>query len=168
MWMKSVLACGFVLALASAASAQTKFSGAQQCAKPDPEYTVPVGDRPDHVMSLSKGRCTWTKGEIAGVQLKDEDDTLVSDISGNTARERGYGVFTRADGDKGFVRFEGTATLKDKMPVSDQGTWSFTGGIGKVKGIKGKGTYKGKWNPDGTSTFDIEGEYQLATAPSGK
>ena len=168
MRMKSVLVCGFVLTVAAAASAQTKFSGAMQCAKPDPEYMVPVGDRPNHIMSLSKDKCTWTQGEIAGIQIKDEDDTIVSDISGNAARERGYGVTVLANGDKGFLRFEGTTTLKDKAPVSTQGTWSFTGGTGKLKGIRGKGTYKGKWNPDGTSTFDIDGEYQLPTATSSK
>ncbi|MGH9195135.1 MAG: hypothetical protein ACRD1T_05290 [Acidimicrobiia bacterium] len=164
--MKLVLVCGFVLTVTAAASAQTKFSGTQQCAKPEPEYAVQVGDRPDHIMSLSKSKCTWTKGEIAGVQIKDEDDTVVSDISGNSARDRGYGVAVLANGDKGFVRFEGTTTVKDKAPVTGQGTWSFTGGTGKLKGLKGKGTYKGKWNPDGTATFEIEGEYQLATANS--
>ncbi len=165
---KFVLVCGLVLTIATAASAQTKFSGTQQCAKPDPEYTVPVGDRPDHMMSLVKDKCTWTGGEIGGVQLKDEDDTIVSDISGSRARERGYGVATFANGEKAFVQFQGTTTLKDKAPVTGQGTWSFTGGTGKLKGLKGKGTYKGKYNPDGTATFEIEGEYQLTTATSGK
>ena len=69
--MQFVLVCGLVLTIATAASAQTKFSGTQQCAKPDPVYTVPVGDRPDHMMSLVKDKCTWTGGEIGGVQLKD-------------------------------------------------------------------------------------------------
>lgn len=165
---KFVLACGLVLAIATAAPAQTKFSGTQQCAKPDPEYTVPVGDRPDHMISLAKDKCTWTSGEIGGFQLKDEDDTIVSDISGSRARDRGNGVANLANGDKAFVQFQGTTTLKDKAPVTGQGTWSFTGGTGKLKGLKGKGTYKGKWNPDGTSTFEIEGEYQLTTATSGK
>ena len=168
MWMKSVLVFGLVLTMATAASAQSKFSGTQQCAKPDPVYTVPVGDRPDHMMSLVKDKCTWTGAEIGGVQLKDEDDTIVSDISGSRARDRGYGVATLANGEKAFVQFQGTNTIKDKTPVTGQGTWSFTGGTGKQKGLKGKGTYKGKWNPDGTSTFEIEGEYQLTTPTSGK
>ena len=168
MRMKFVLVCGLVVTMATAASAQSKFSGTQQCAKPDPVYTVPVGDRPDHMISLVKDKCTWTGGEIGGVQLKDEDDTIVSDISGSRARDRGHGVATLASGDKAFVQFQGTTTLKDKAPVTGQGTWSFTGGSGKLKTLKGKGTYKGKWNPDGTSTLEIEGEYQLTMATSGK
>jgi len=166
--MECVLLFGLVLTMATAASAQTKFSGTQQCAKPDPVYTVPVGDRPDHMMSLIKDKCTWTSGEIGGVKLKDEEDTIVSDSSGSRARDRGIGVASLVDGDKAFVQFQGTGTLKDNMPVTGQGTWSFTGGTGKLKTLKGKGTYKGKWNPDGTSTFEIEGEYQLATATTGK
>lgn len=156
---KFILMGALLLMMATAASAQTKFSGTTQCAKPDPEYMVPVGDRPDHMMSLSKDKCTWTSGEIRGVQLKDEDDTVVSDIRGNNSRERGTGVANLANGDKAFVSFQGTTTIKDKVPVATHGTWSFTGGTGKMKGLSGKGTYKGKWNPDGTSTFQIEGEY---------
>ena len=163
-----ILVCGLALCIATAASAQSKFSGTQQCAKPDPAYTVPVGDRPDHTISLIKDKCTWTSGEIGGVQLKDEDDTIVSDATGNRARDRGNGVATLANGEKAFVQFQGTTTLKNNVPVTGQGTWSFTGGTGKQKGLKGKGTFKGKWNPDGTSTFEIEGEYELATATSSK
>jgi hypothetical protein len=166
--MKCVLVFGVVLTMATAASAQSKLSGTQQCAKPDPVYTVPVGDRPDHTMSLIKDKCTWTSGEIGGVKLKDEEDTIVSDSSGSRARDRGIGVGTLVDGDKAFVQFQGTGALKDNMPVSGQGTWSFTGGTGKLKTLKGKGTYKGKWNPDGTSTFEIEGEYQLTAATTSK
>ena len=159
---------GLALAIATAGSAQNKFSGKQQCAKPDPVYTVPVGDRPDHTISLIKDKCTWTAGEIGGIQLKDEEDTIVSDSTGGRARDRGNGVATLANGEKAFVQFQGTTVIKDNLPVTGEGTWSFTGGTGKQKGIKGKGTFKGKWNPDGTSTFEIEGEYQLAAAPGNK
>jgi hypothetical protein len=168
MWVKFVPVFGLVLTIATAASAQSKFSGTQQCAKPDPVYTVPVGDRPDHMISLIKDKCTWTAGEIGGIQLKEEDDTIVSDSSGSRARDRGNGVATLANGERAFVQFQGTTTLKDKAPVTGEGTWSFTSGTGKQKGLKGKGTFKGKWNADGTSTFEIEGEYQLMTATGGK
>jgi hypothetical protein len=57
--------------------------------------------------------------------------------------------------------------MKDKMPADGHGTWAFTGGTGKLKGIKGKGTFSGKWNPDGTGAFDIEGDYMLV-APKGE
>ena len=50
--------------------------------------------------------------------------------------------------------------MKDGVP-QEEGTWNFTGGIGKLKGIKGKGTYKGKGASDGTVTYEVEGEYEL-------
>ena len=36
-----------------------------------------------------------------------------------------------------------------------------SGGTGKLKRIKGKGTYKGKPDPEGNLIFDSEGEYEL-------
>ena len=89
--MKSILVCGFVLMTATAAPAQTKFSGSQTCAKPEPNYTLSVGDSADHVVSLTKDKCTWTRGEIAGVKLKEDTDTIVSeDISATAALDRGW------------------------------------------------------------------------------
>ena len=164
MRIRSILVCGVLLAVAAAASAQTKITGAQQCAKSDPEYTVPVGDKPDHVMLLAKQKCTWTSGEIAGVQIKEEDDTVVSDMNGSVGLDKGYGVGLMANGDKYFGHFEGKTVIKDKTPVSGTGTFTFTGGTGKLKGIKGKCPYKGTFNPDGTATFQIEGEYTLPAA----
>jgi hypothetical protein len=34
-------------------------------------------------------------------------------------------------------------------------------GTGKLKGIKGKGTFKGTPNADGTMSYAIEGEYSI-------
>ncbi len=166
---KALFVCGLVLIVAATAQAQTKFSGKMQCAKADPNYMAPVGDRSNHVLSLAKVKCTWTQGELAGAQLKDEDDTMFGDVSGNTSRDRGYGVGTSAAGDKYFVRFDGTTMLKDNAPVSGKCSWSFTaGGSGKWKGITGKGTCAGTFKPDGTSTWDVEGEYQIPAPAATK
>ena len=160
-----ILACSFVVMMATAASAQTKFSGSQACAKPDPNYSLSVGDTGDHVVSLTKDKCKWTRGQIAGLQLKEETDTIVSeDINATTSLDRGWGVTLMANGDTAFVKFEGTTIIRNDVPVSGRGTWSFTGGSGKLTGIKGKGTYEGKYNRDGTSTFEFTGEYQMPTA----
>ena len=77
------LACG-VLVLATMGAAQTpmKLVGRMQCAKPDPNYAVPVSDGANHAMSLSAVKCTWSDGAIAGDRLKDEEDTFVSDATG--------------------------------------------------------------------------------------
>jgi hypothetical protein len=51
--------------------------------------------------------------------------------------------------------------MKDGKPVSGEGTWTLVSGTGKLKGIKGKGTFKGTANADGSMTYQIEGDYLL-------
>ena len=38
---------------------------------------------------------------------------------------------------------------------------NFKGGTGKLKGLTGKGTCKGTFNADGTSSWDIQGDYKI-------
>lgn len=45
--------------------------------------------------------------------------------------------------------------------MEGKGTWGFTGGTGKLKGIKGKGTYTCKPSGD-ENTCEVEGEYELS------
>jgi hypothetical protein len=152
----------FVFALATLASAQTKISGTLQCGKPDQQHAIEVGDRPNHSFAISQTKCTWTKPlEIAGIQTKEDVYTGFNEVSGNRARGQLYGVVTMTNGDKYYVRGQGSTTMKDGVPESAEGTWSFVSGTGKLKGLKGKGTYKGKYAPDGTATYEAEGEYEL-------
>ena len=153
----------FVLALASSAAAQTKTSGTISCAKPDPAYSVDAGDRAGHALGLMKSACTWTTPmQLEGVATKDGYDVVTSDRSGAKVRANGYHVSNLANGDKIFVRFSGTDTLtKDGLPATSVGTWSYTGGTGKFKGITGKGTYNGKPDASGHMVSAIEGDYTL-------
>ena len=50
--------------------------------------------------------------------------------------------------------------MKEQKLESGEGTWTFAGGTGKLKGIKGKGTYKCKPSGDNVDC-DVEGEYRL-------
>ena len=99
--------------------------------------------------------------EIAGAKSKDGVSTETTDISGNTVRVHGVHVTTMDSGDKYFVRYQGTGTTKDVALVSSKGTWSFNGGTGKLKGIKGKGTFTCTPSGDG-DTCEVEGDYQIA------
>ncbi|MCX6619376.1 MAG: hypothetical protein NTZ98_25185 [Acidobacteria bacterium] len=150
-----------VLALAALAAAQTKFSGAGQCGKVEKEYKIEVGDRPGHAFTIAQGKCTYTKGEIAGIQVKEEVWTGSGELSGNTIRVRFSSFLALTNGEKAYVRGDGTTTLKDGVPQTEEGKWTYAGGAGKLKGLKGKGTYKVKYAADGTSTFEAEGEYEL-------
>ena len=154
-----------LVALVTTSAAQTPMTlaGKMECAKPEPNYMVPVADTAKHALSLGMTKCTWSEGTVGGARLKDEEDTFVSDATGNSSQDRGYGVGSAVNGDKYFVHFKGTSTLKDGAPVSAACTWKFTGGTGKLKGITGKGKCKGTFQPDGKAAWEVNGEYQLAT-----
>ncbi len=154
------IACGFLAVLPiGTAQAQKKLAGKITCAKPDPSYTTPVGDRPDHTMILAALKCTWSQGGIGDDSFKEESDTYTSDVTGNLSHDRGYGVGSVASGDKYFLRFVGTTTMKGDTPERAECTWTFTGGTGKLKGLTGKGTCRGTFSSDGTAKWDIQGEY---------
>jgi len=151
-----------VLVLAALSFAQTKISGTVQCSKPDQQQKIDIGDQAGHVFAINEGKCKWTKPiEIAGTQTKEDIGTGFDEINGNKSHGHGYVVGTLASGDKMHVRTQGSATMKGEAIESAEGMWSFTGGTGKLKGIKGKGTYKGKGAPDGSATYEVEGEYEL-------
>jgi len=79
----------------------------------------------------------------------------------------GTHVTAMQSGDKMFVAFHDAYPIKDGKPADSTGQWSYTGGTGKLKGVKGKGTYKATANADGTINVAVEGEYELP-APAAK
>jgi hypothetical protein len=118
---------------------------------------IPVGDRPDHRLGVAQAKCTWTKPlEIGGDKSKESVSTATLDVSGDSDDTRGIDVTTMESGDKFFVWFQSSGPGKQ-----GKGTWGFTGGTGKLKGIKGKGTYTCTASGD-RSVCEIEGEYELA------
>jgi hypothetical protein len=153
--------CGVIIC-AALASGQTKVSATGKCSpKPDVQQAVEVGDRADHSLVVQKNSCTWTVPmEMEGVKSKAYTVMVLSDSVGTKSASRGYVVVEMENGDKAFVRFQGTSKSKNGQPDSDEGTWSYTGGTGKLKGLTGKGTYK---NVPGDGFSDlIEGEYGIA------
>jgi hypothetical protein len=157
-----LISIALVSLAATTAAAQTKISGTFQCGKPDPQLYIPVGDRPGHSLGADQAKCTWTKPmEIEGAKSKDAVGTGTNDVSGDTFRSRGFHVTTMDSGDKFFVWYLGAGEAKDGAVQSQKGTWGFTGGSGKLKGIKGKGTYTCAPSGDAVAC-EVEGEYQLA------
>jgi len=157
---KSLLVFFGAVTLAATAAAQTKLSGTATC-KADPPAPVAVGDAPDHAFAISRAQCAWSKLEMGGVAAKDGLSVATVDIHGNASTTHGYHTGTMTNGDKWSCSFQGKGVSKDGKPVSDAGTWTFTEGAGKLKGIKGKGTFNGTPNADGTMAIQIVGEYSL-------
>jgi hypothetical protein len=136
------------------------------CAKADPDYSIEVGDRPGHVLALRKATCTWTgEAEIAGLKTKTGQDVATSEVSGAALRDNGFHTATMDNGDKFTVRFTGTGTMNKDNTGAFEGKWTIVSGTGKLKGVKGSGTYKGTAGADGTSDVQVEGDY---TAPAAK
>jgi hypothetical protein len=157
------------LLFASAAAAQTKISGKQDCPKPEVIGTTDPGDKPGHTLQLVKAACTWTTPiEMAGAKSKDGTSYAFSEITATRLNNTGTYVAEMDNGDKFFVTFHESAMMKNGMPQGDKGTWSFTGGTGKLKGIIGKGTHTVTLNADGTSTVSVEGDYSVAAAAPKK
>jgi len=153
----------FAIALAaSLAAAQNKVSGTAQCpGKPGESHAIEVGDHPGHAYTIAKGECTWSKPlEIAEQKTTGDSAADFMEVDGNRAREHSSRVDTTDHGDKLYIRTQGTDTMKEQKLESGEGTWTFAGGTGKLKGIKGKGTYKCKPSGDNVDC-DVEGEYRL-------
>jgi hypothetical protein len=162
------LAFTFLALTAALATAQTKTTSDGKCGKPDQQQAVDVGDRTGHALVIAKMSCTWTNPyEIAGAKAKDYMVTVASDATGAKSQDRGYVVIIMDDGDKAFVRFMGSGTSAKDGTTAGEGTWSYTGGTGKLKGITGKGTYKSTGNADGAQDH-LEGDYTLPPPPAPK
>jgi hypothetical protein len=162
---------GFLLllavALAAPASGQSKTSGNVHCAKADPDYTLNVAD--GHVLTLNKSACTWSDvTPTEGVSLKSGEDFTSGEMHGAMGHSSGYHVAKMDNGDTVVVHFAGEVTAAKDQTAVLQGKWSYVSGTGKMKGIKGGGTFKGTANADGTSEAMVVGTYTLPTATPGK
>lgn len=161
---RRILLVGWLALLgAVSAHAQTKISGTVKCNKPEPSYKLEVGDRPGHAMHLEKSNCTAMQAfEVGGSKYKEGYSISISEETATRDAGNGTHVSVFESGDKAFVSYRYSLPQKNGKTVGDSvGTWSYTGGTGKLKGIKGKGTYKVTGNDDGTVTVAVEGEYQL-------
>ncbi len=155
-----------ILALSAAlAVAQTKVTGTIECGKADKENSIEIAA--NRMVSISQGKCTWTKPmDLNGVQSKDDVVTQSIEVNGERTRARGVGMMTLANGDRLEANIQSTGTMKDGKMTSD-GKWTVSRGTGKVKGLKGGGTFKCSGTQDKLSC-EVEGEYNLAPPPPKK
>ena len=160
--MRNLILVVCVLCLsASAALAQGKIDSQWSCSKPTAVHSIDVGDQPGHAYAIAQFNCTAVKGEIEGVKEKEGTGTEFEDVKGNTAHFHGVFVETLSNGDKLHFNYQGTGTTEKGQLQSGNDEWTITSGTGKLNGAKGKGSCKGKGNPDGSSTFDCAGDYTL-------
>jgi hypothetical protein len=162
---KTVALSLLLTACAGAALAQTKISGTGTCGKADATHAIEAGDRAGHMLVVTQASCTWTTPmEMAGLKSATYKVAATSDSAGGTSQSRGYVVTIMDNGDKAYIRFQGSGTSKEGGAHTGEGTWSYTGGTGKLKGLKGKGTFKSSGATADATEDQVEGEYTLPEA----
>jgi hypothetical protein len=121
-----------------------------------------VGDAPKHVLSIGKTPCRWTEAmKLGRLKTHHGESKMMRDDRGDVAAVRGYHVGKAINGDAYYFRFDGQAQIRLGAPEMLQGRWAFTGGTGKLEGLKGGGRYKGTLDDKGVAIIEMEGEYRL-------
>ena len=160
----TALSCLVILFLATSAGAGTKVSGTAQCTAPETAHSLEVGDEAGHVMMISQTKCSWSQPmDFEGVKNKEGVGTSVDDVRGDKVSNFGYFVDTMENGDQAHYRYSGTATLKEGKLVSGQNNWELIKGTGTMSNIRARGTCNATGNPDGTVTWECEGDYESTT-----
>ena len=146
----------------SKAQDSIKVAATFECGEPDQSYTIEIGDHPGHEFMLTKTACRYTKPLLlGGTQSKTHLTTLFNDLGDHTMRHA-VAAIKFENGDELFYRSEGTGVAPGGVPQTANGQWFIDGGTGKFEGAKGQGTYEGRTPPEGTRTYNLEGEITLA------
>lgn len=149
-----------VACLGSGAAVADKFSATCDCGKSDPSHVLPAGDRPGHKFGVEAAKCTWPKPiDIAGDKTRDSVATHMIEISGEKIHFHGVNEVTMQGGDKVALPYTGSG-ISTEHEAHSRGTFTFAEGTGKLRGIKGKGTFSCKSAGEGV-TCNVEGEYEL-------
>ena len=123
-----------------------------------------ITDVPGHEISQQIALQRTTKlSDPALLDMQITDFGQVDEVAG-TGTHRGYSMAVLKDGSSSPTRYEGT----HKKTVKADGSWDsvFEGkywllpGTGKMKNVKGEGTYKCKYTADGSACdWEEESEY---------
>ena len=121
-------------------------------------HQMEVGDEEGHVIILSESKQVYFN-EKTGEKLTRVGQNII-DINMKTGQGnlKGYGVMTSPNGDKRFTISEGKPVGKGHW----KGTYKYTGGTGKLEGIKGGGTFDSFSLAPGISYIETEGEMEIS------
>ena len=132
------------------------------CGTSTVHQTVLINDDRQHSVSLDQRPCTSKPPiEIGGLAGTEYISFGVDDVQNGRSIDRGYVVGTMNNGDRYFLSYEGTATMNGNIPGHLEGKWTFTGGSGRLKDLRGSGTYEAHPTPAGRMEFVIQGDYDL-------
>ena len=153
----SLMASAFLQGQVKGSFSETSF-----CATATVHQTVLINDDRQHSMSLDQRRCTSKEPiQIGGLTGTEYVAYGVDDVQNGHSVDRGYVVGSMKNGDRYFLKYEGTATMNGNVPEHLEGKWTFTGGSGQIKELQGEGTYTARPTTDGGMEFVIQGSYEL-------
>jgi len=129
------------------------------------ETTLFPEDQPNHQLQLSEVHGTqkspdpsWNNAQLTYCGIAD----LVS----GAGTQRGYFANEHADGDRDCGTFEGRVMTTPAGQVELEGTFTFTSGTGKLRGIRGNGTYKGRQVSPTEIEMNWSGAYEVGATAS--
>lgn len=138
-----------------------KFSGSFS-GKATQQSALAPKDRPNHELLILE-----VNGPQQSSDPKWKDSKItyweVADLVEGSGTHRGYFVNVHADGDTDLGTYEGKVKTAGGQ-TTIEGTWAITSGTGKLKGITGKGAYKGRMLSPTEVENTWEGAYEIAAA----
>jgi hypothetical protein len=134
------------------------------------QHQLEVPDVPGHVMRMFEIQRTFPEAPptVEGLEVVEEVARGISDYIAGTGRAWGYSFWRLENGDLMFSEWQNTTQTVVNPDGSRRstflGTYSTTGGTGKLRGIKGLGRYSGlvEFTAAGMATrneLSAEGEY---------
>jgi hypothetical protein len=124
------------------------------------ETTLFPDDQPNHQLQIAEIHTTqkspdpnWNNSQLIYHG--------VTDLVAGTGTQHGYYVNEHADGDRDCGTFEGNVTMAGEQATID-GTFTFTSGTGKFKGIHGDGNFKGRQISPTEIEMNWTGTYEVA------
>jgi hypothetical protein len=155
--------CLFLSSLPMQAHIKGTITEKSVCGASAVHQTVVINDDRQHSVSLDQRPCRSDAPiEIGGLTGTEYVVYGVDDVQDGQSVDRGYVVGTMKNGDRYFLKYQGAATMKGNAPDHLEGTWTFTGGSGRLKDLRGGGTYTAKPTTNGVGMeFVIQGDYEL-------
>lgn len=121
-------------------------------------------DQPNHQLQLSEVVATQNSPDPSwnSARLRYSG---IADLVAGSGTQRGYFANDHTDGDRDCGTFEGKVTISGSE-ITLEGIFTFTNGHGKLKGIRGGGTYKGRMVSPTEIQMTWSGSYELAAGAS--
>ena len=122
------------------------------------QAAIAPSDQSNHELNLA---------EIQGTQKSSDENWNnaaitywgITDIVEGKGNQRGYFINVHSNGDRDWGTFEGKITSGAEITV--EGTFQFSGGNGKFKGLTGEGTFKTRLNGPRDVEATWRGAYEL-------